>query len=127
MLIGTNIAIEGHKSTIVSDTSNQFDSLLYYSSGTYSKINNSSTRMVLTAVMPKLSISNLTIEGFHSEYNDGGAMSFDGDIDLELSTIVFRDDYSLLSGGAIAVTHNTYRSNIYNCIFINCYASGKNM
>jgi hypothetical protein len=122
LLIGTNIAIEGHKSTIVSDTSNQFASLLYYSSGTYSKINNSSTRMVLTAVMPKLSISNLTIEGF-----DGGAMSFDGDIDLELSTIVFRDDHSLFSGGAIAVTHNTYRSNIYNCSFINCYASGKNM
>jgi hypothetical protein len=122
LLIGTNIAIEGHKSTIVSDTSNQFASLLYYSSGTYSKINNSSKTMVLTAVMPKLSISNLTIEGF-----DGGAMSFDGDIDLELSTIVFRDDHSLFSGGAIAVTHNTYRSNIYNCSFINCYASGKNM
>ena len=123
MLIGTNIAIEGHKSIIASDTSNQFASLFYYSSGTYSKINNSSKTMVLTAVvMPKLSISNLTIEGF-----DGGAMSFDGDIDLDLSTIVFRDDHSFLSGGAIAVTHNTYRSNIYNCSFINCYASGKNM
>lgn len=119
MLIGTNIAIEGHKSTIVSDTSNQFASLLYYASDTYSKIDSS--------VMPKLSVSNLTIEGFHSVYNDGGAMSFDGDIDLELSTIVFRDDHSFLSGGAIAVTHNTYRINIYDCTFINCYASGKNM
>lgn len=126
MLIGTNIAIEGHESTIVSDTRNQFASLLYYSSGTYSKIN-SSTTMVVTAVMPKLSVSNVTIEGFQSVYSDGGAMSFDGDIDLELSTIVFRDDHSLLSGGAIAVTHNTYRSNIYNCSFINCSASGKNM
>jgi hypothetical protein len=75
-------------------------------------------------IIPELSVYNLFVTGFHSDISDGGAMSFVGDIDLLLSDIIFIDNNSSLSGGALSIDRNSYRSRIHNCIFESCQSEG---
>jgi hypothetical protein len=75
-------------------------------------------------ILPKLSVDNLIVTGFHSDVSDGGAMSFVGDIDLLLSNISFIDNNSSSSGGAVSIDRNSYRSRIHNCIFESCQSAG---
>jgi len=51
-------------------------------------------------------------------------MTFDGVVDLQLSALMFRNDHSMQSGGAISINHNSYSSVIYNCTFDRCSAAG---
>lgn len=111
------ITIDGHDSTILSTVGN-IESFIYY--------NNSVDTFpsIVIETIPKLVVRNITIESFISYYNDGGAMSFSGDIDLSLFAITFKDDYSIFSGGALSINHNTYYSVISHCVFEDCYSSG---
>jgi hypothetical protein len=107
------ITINGHNSTIRS-----IDHSLY-----------SNRPLILcnttqTIIIPELSVYNLFVVGFHSDISDGGAMSFVGDIDLLLSEITFIDNNSSLSGGALSIDRNSYRSRIHNCIFKSCQSAG---
>lgn len=113
--VGSMITIDGHDSTIVSSVEN-LESLIYY--------NNYITFPSVVDSIPKLIVRNVTIESFVSYFNDGGAMSFYGDIDLSLFAITFKDDYSIYSGGALSINNNSYHSTISHCVFEGCYSSG---
>jgi len=76
------------------------------------------------SIIPELSVYNLIVTGFYSNISDGGAMSFVGDIDLLLSEITFIDNNSSLSGGALSIDRNSYRSRIHKCIFESCQSEG---
>jgi len=113
-LLGSSIVIDGHQSTIAAISGGSSHPLIYYK-------NNASVEDMHS--IPELSITNLTIDSFNSDY-DGGAMSFDGAVDLQLSALTFHNDHSMQSGGALWINHNSFRSVIYNCTFDQCSAAG---
>jgi len=110
------ITIDGHDSSILSTVEN-LESFIYYN-------NNSITFPSVVDSIPKLIVRNVTIESFVSYYSDGGAMSFNGDIDLSLFAITFKDDNSAFSGGALSIHNNSNHSTISHCVFEGCYSLG---
>jgi hypothetical protein len=109
------ITIDGHDSTILSTVENP-ESFIYY--------DNYITFPSVVDSIPKLIVRNVTIESFVSYYSDGGAMSFNGDIDLSLFAITFKDDNSAFSGGALSIHNNSNHSTISHCVFEGCYSLG---
>jgi len=113
-LLGASVSIDGHKSSITAISGGSSHPLIFYKS-------DASVEDLHT--IPELSIMNLTIDSFNSDF-DGGAMTFDGALDLQLSALTFRNGHSMKSGGAIWINHNSLRSVIYKCTFDRCSAAG---
>ena len=113
------IAIDGNKAVIESHSEVSKSLFSYQNVSFNDEVANSYDIHVINR--PYLMISNLSIDGFHS--NDGGAIFIDGSCDLTMTHITFRNNTAANSGGAIYINHNQYSSSIMNNTFMSCSAS----
>jgi len=113
-IIGSQVSIIGHQSIIENNYSKNL-SLIYYNQNKF---------LLDQSLNTELKINNLTFSNFYSDFHDGGVLSFIGNIKLFLSYIIFINDHSMMSGGALSIHNNIFHSIIENCNFLYCSSAG---